>query len=154
MFESLSTKPDGIFKNCEATEADRAEYPRCSKRGESRPPEADVNFKVVKDFIQSVQTRAVGQEVMASLTPCPTADQDCERRDDFPYGSDEEGFTPQESPPYRSCWWGFMDAEKQRRQPNWQNILGRRKTPYLIPADVYRPAAIDQSAKAGPGTGN
>ena len=48
--------------------------------------EADVNFKVVKDFIQTVQARAIGQEVMASLTPAQQIDQDRQGGTDLPDG--------------------------------------------------------------------
>ncbi|HUL30736.1 MAG TPA: signal recognition particle receptor subunit alpha, partial [Thermodesulfobacteriota bacterium] len=70
MFENLSAKLDSIFKKLRGhgklTDQNIQEALR-----EVRIAllEADVNFKVVKDFIQQVEARAVGQEVMDSLTP-------------------------------------------------------------------------------------
>ena len=70
MFESLSAKLDSIFKRLKGhgklTEQNIQE---AMKEVRMALLEADVNFKVVKDFIQSVQERAIGQEVMDSLTP-------------------------------------------------------------------------------------
>ena len=70
MFENLSTKLDSIFKKLRGhgklTEENIQE---ALKEVRMALLEADVNFKVVKDFIQQVQGRAVGQEVMGSLTP-------------------------------------------------------------------------------------
>ena len=70
MFENLSTKLDSIFKKLRGhgklTEQNVQE---ALKEVRIALLEADVNFKVVKDFIQQVQGRAIGQEVMASLTP-------------------------------------------------------------------------------------
>lgn len=69
-FESLSDKLQNVFKKLRGkgvlTEKDIKEALREVKLALL---EADVNFKVVKDFIKSVQERAVGQEVMSSLTP-------------------------------------------------------------------------------------
>jgi signal recognition particle subunit SRP54 len=70
MFENLSAKLDTIFKNLRGhgklTEQNIQE---ALKEVRIALLEADVNFKVVKDFIQQVQGRAIGQEVMGSLTP-------------------------------------------------------------------------------------
>ncbi|MDP3015517.1 MAG: signal recognition particle receptor subunit alpha, partial [Deltaproteobacteria bacterium] len=69
MFESLSSKLDGVFKKLRGhgklTEQNIQE---ALKEVSVALLEADVNFKVVKDFVLSVQGRAVGQEGMASLT--------------------------------------------------------------------------------------
>ena len=97
MFESLTTKLDGIFKKLRGhgklTEENIQE---ALKEVRIALLEADVNFKVVKDFIQSVQERAIGQEVMASLTPAQqlikivkeemTSLMGSERRGDSPFG--------------------------------------------------------------------
>ncbi len=69
-FESLSEKLQNVFKNLRnkgrLTEAD---VKAALKEVKMALLEADVNFKVVKQFIKSVQERAVGQDVMNSLTP-------------------------------------------------------------------------------------
>ena len=69
-FESLSEKLQNVFKNLRnkgrLTEAD---VKAALKEVKMALLEADVNFKVVKQFIKSVQERAIGQDVMNSLTP-------------------------------------------------------------------------------------
>ena len=69
-FDSLSDKLQNIFKNLKSkgrlTEAD---VKSALKEVKMALLEADVNFKVVKNFISSVQERAIGQDVMNSLTP-------------------------------------------------------------------------------------
>src|SRR4030043_1280527 len=70
MFDNLSSKLDGVFKKLRGhgklTEQNIQE---ALKEVRIALLEGDVNFKVVKDFIQSVEGRAIGQEVMDSLTP-------------------------------------------------------------------------------------
>ena len=84
MFENLSTKLDPIFKKLRGhgklTEENIQE---ALKEVRIALLEADVNFKVVKDFIQSVQSRAIGQEVHGQPHAGPAADQDRQRRDDL-----------------------------------------------------------------------
>ena len=69
-FESLTDKLQNVFKNLRSkgrlTEADVKQALREVKMALL---EADVNFKVVKNFVKTVQERAVGQDVMNSLTP-------------------------------------------------------------------------------------
>ena len=69
-FDSLSEKLQNVFKNLRSkgrlTEAD---VKVALKEVKMALLEADVNFKVVKSFVASVQERAVGQDVMSSLTP-------------------------------------------------------------------------------------
>ncbi len=100
MFESLTTKLDGIFKKLRGhgklTEENIQEALR-----EVRVAllEADVNFKVVKDFIQSVQSRAIGQEVMASLTPAQQLVKIVKEEMTTLLGSEEGGIHLSGSPP-------------------------------------------------------
>ena len=81
-FESLSEKLQGVFKNLRSkgrlTEDDVKAAMREVKRALL---EADVNFKVVKTFIKSVQERAVGQDVSEWFESGTDGDQDRKRRD-------------------------------------------------------------------------
>src|SRR5215208_8165295 len=74
MFESLSDRLQGVFQRIgnrgRLTEKDVDEAMREVRRALL---EADVNFKVVKDFVAAVRERAVGQDVLKSLTPAQTA---------------------------------------------------------------------------------
>ena len=70
MFENLSTKLDSIFKKLRGHgKLSEQNIQDALKEVRIALLEADVNFKVVKDFVQHVQGRAVGQEVLGSLTP-------------------------------------------------------------------------------------
>ena len=78
-FDSLSEKLQNVFKNLRSkgrlTEAD---VKTALKEVKMALLEADVNFKVVKQFVKDVEERAVGQDVMNGLNP---GHQDCKRRD-------------------------------------------------------------------------
>ena len=69
-FESLSDKLQNIFKNLRGKgKLSEADVKAALKEVKMALLEADVNFKVVKKFVKSVEERAIGQEVMTSLTP-------------------------------------------------------------------------------------
>lgn len=80
-FESLTDKLQNVFKNLRKkgrlTEAD---VKAALKEVKMALLEADVSFKVVKQFMKSVQERAVGADVMSGLNPGQMGDQDCKRR--------------------------------------------------------------------------
>ena len=69
-FDSLSDKLQNIFKNLRGKgRLSEADVKAALKEVKMALLEADVNFKVVKNFIKSVEERAIGQDVMSSLTP-------------------------------------------------------------------------------------
>src|SRR5690606_21500733 len=69
-FDSLSEKLQNVFKNLRGKgRLSEADVSTALKEVKMALLEADVNFKVVKNFIKTVQERAVGQDVMSSLTP-------------------------------------------------------------------------------------
>ena len=80
-FEGLSEKLNAVFKRLKGKGKLSEEDIKVAMR-EVRLAllEADVNYKVVKDFVKSVSERAVGAEVLESLTPRPAGHQDCPRR--------------------------------------------------------------------------
>ena len=151
MFESLTTKLDGIFKRLRGhgrlTEENIQE---ALKEVRVALLEADVNFKVVKDFIQSVQGRAVGQEVMASLTPAQQLIKIVKEEMNNLLGSEEGGIHLSGSLPVPIMLVGLHGCGKTTTAAKLARYFKeRKKRPYLIPADVYRPAAIDQLQKLG-----
>jgi signal recognition particle subunit SRP54 len=151
MFENLTTKLDGIFKRLRGhgklTEENIQE---ALKEVRVALLEADVNFKVVKDFIQSVQGRAVGQEVMASLTPAQQLVKIVKEEMNSLLGSEEGGIHLSGSPPVPIMLVGLHGCGKTTTAAKLARYFKeRKKRPYLIPADVYRPAAIDQLQKLG-----
>jgi len=88
--------------------------------------EADVNFKVVKDFIQQVQGRAVGQEVMGSLTPAQQMIKIVKEEMTAMIGGRSRKFSFREAPPFQSCWWVSTAAERRPPRVNWPGIFRRR----------------------------
>jgi signal recognition particle subunit SRP54 len=112
--------------------------------------EADVNFKVVKDFIQSIEQRAIGQEVMASLTPAQQLIKIVKDELTSLMGDGEQKIHLSGSPPVPIMLVGLHGCGKTTTAAKLARyFLERKKRPYLIPADVYRPAAIEQLQKLG-----
>jgi len=112
--------------------------------------EADVNFKVVKDFIQSIQERAIGQEVMASLTPAQQLIKIVKEEMTSLMGGEEQRIHLSGSPPVPIMLVGLHGCGKTTTTAKLARYFkGKGKRPYLIPADVYRPAAIEQLQKLG-----
>ena len=151
MFENLSSKLDAIFKRLKGhgklTEQNIKE---ALKEVRIALLEADVNFKVVKDFIQSVEQRAIGQEVMASLTPAQQLIKIVKDELTSLMGEGEQKIQLSGSPPVPIMLVGLHGCGKTTTAAKLARYFQeRKKRPYLIPADVYRPAAIEQLQKLG-----
>ena len=151
MFESLSSKLDGVFKKLRGhgklTEQNIQE---ALKEVKVALLEADVNFKVVKDFVQSVHGRAVGQEVMASLTPAQQLIKIVKEEMTSLMGGQEQRIQLSGSPPVPIMLVGLHGCGKTTTAAKLaRHFQGMKKRPYLVPADVYRPAAIEQLQKLG-----
>jgi signal recognition particle subunit SRP54 len=151
MFENLSAKLEGIFKRLRGhgklTEQNIQE---ALKEVRIALLEADVNFKVVKDFIQSVEKRAIGQEVMASLTPAQQLVKIVKEEVTSLMGGEEQRIHLSGSPPVPIMLVGLHGCGKTTTAAKLARYFKeRKKRPYLVPADVYRPAAIEQLQKLG-----
>jgi len=151
MFDNLSAKLDGIFKRLRGhgklTEQNIQE---ALKEVRIALLEADVNFRVVKDFIQSVEQRAIGQEVMASLTPAQQLIKIVKEEMTCLMGSEEQRIHLSGSPPVPIMLVGLHGCGKTTTVAKLARYFQERKRrPYLVPADVYRPAAIEQLQKLG-----
>jgi len=151
MFENLSDKLDGIFKRLKGhgklTEQNIQE---ALKEVRMALLEADVNFKVAKDFIQSVEQRAIGQEVMASLTPAQQLIKIVKEEMTSLMGGEEQKIHLSGSPPIPIMLVGLHGCGKTTTAAKLARYFHEmRKRPYLVPADVYRPAAIEQLQKLG-----
>lgn len=151
MFENLSTKLEGIFKRLRGhgklTEENIQE---ALKEVRIALLEADVNFKVVKDFIQSVEQRSIGQEVMASLTPAQQLIKIVKEEMTSLMGGEEQKIHLSGSPPVPIMLVGLHGCGKTTTAAKLAKYFreGKRR-PYLVPADVYRPAAIEQLQRLG-----
>ena len=107
--------------------------------------EADVNYKVVKEFVQKVKEKALGQEVLASVTPGQQLIKIVHEELIHILGSEEEGLVVRGQPGVLFMV-GLQGAGKTTSSAKLALHIRKKysKRPGLIPADVYRPAAIEQ----------
>jgi signal recognition particle subunit SRP54 len=107
--------------------------------------EADVNYKVVKDLIARIRERAVGQEVMASLTPGQQVVKIVNDELTEVMGGTFQHLDFSGRSPWTIMLVGLQGSGKTTTAGKLALYLkGQGKKPLLVPADVYRPAAIDQ----------
>ncbi len=146
-FESLSDKLQNIFKNLRSkgrlTEDD---VKAALKEVKIALLEADVSFKVVKDFIKKVQERAVGQDVMSSLTPGQMVIKIVNEELTALMGSETtELKLLSDNQITVIMMMGLQGAGKTTTTAKIAGKLkAKGKRPLLVACDVYRPAAIDQ----------
>ena len=151
MFENLSSKLDAIFKRLKGHgKLTDQNIKEALKEVRIALLEADVNFKVVKDFIQSVEQRAIGREVMASLTPAQQLIKIVKDELTSLMGEGEQKIHLSGTPPVPIMLVGLHGCGKTTTAAKLARYFQeKKKRSYLIPADVYRPAAIEQLQKLG-----
>jgi signal recognition particle subunit SRP54 len=152
MFDSLSDKLEAAFKKLRGqgimTEDNIKEALREVRLALL---EADVNFKVVKDFVENVRLKAIGTEVLTSLSP----GQQVVRivHDELVAimgGGEDNSLDLAARPPVAIMMVGLQGAGKTTTCGKLGNLLKKQKRrPLLVPADVYRPAAIEQLKTVG-----
>ncbi|MCB6992512.1 signal recognition particle protein [bacterium 210820-DFI.6.37] len=150
-FEGLSEKLQGVFKNLKGkgslTEADINEAMREVKLALL---EADVNFKVVKEFVQSVKEKALGEEVMKSLTPAQQVIKIVDRELTELMGGAGSKLTYSPRGFTVLLMVGLQGTGKTTTCGKLANYLKKNgKKPMLCACDIYRPAAIDQLEVVG-----
>lgn len=112
--------------------------------------EADVNFKVVKDFIKKVKERAIGSEVMESLTPGQHVIKIVNEELTKLMGEKEAKLEFASTPPTVILMCGLQGAGKTTTSGKLAlNLRKQNKRPLLVACDVYRPAAIKQLQVVG-----
>ncbi|QDI90545.1 signal recognition particle protein [Salicibibacter halophilus] len=113
--------------------------------------EADVNFKVVKQFVNRIKERAVGQEVMKSLTPGQQVIKVVNEELTELMGKEESKLAVADKAPTVIMMVGLQGSGKTTTAAKLANHLRKEKNrnPMLVAADVYRPAAIDQLETLG-----
>lgn len=113
--------------------------------------EADVNFKVVKDFVKKVSERAVGQDVMKSLTPGQQVIKVVQEELTELMGGEESKIAVAKRPPTVIMMVGLQGAGKTTTSGKLANLLRKKhnRKPMLVAADIYRPAAIKQLETLG-----
>lgn len=151
MFESLSDKLQNVFKRLRGkgslTEADVAEALREVRLALL---EADVNFRVVKDFIARVRERAVGQDVLESLTPAQMVIKIVDEELTAILGGAESRINFAPRPPTVIMMVGLQGSGKTTHCAKLANLLRKQgRRPLLAACDIYRPGAIKQLQVVG-----
>lgn len=112
--------------------------------------EADVNFKVVKDFINKVSERSVGQDVLESLTPGQQVVKIVHEELIELLGKEQSKVTFSPKPPTVFMMVGLQGSGKTTTSGKLASLLRKQgKSPLLVACDVYRPAAIKQLQVVG-----
>lgn len=145
-FEGLSDRLQDIFKKLRGKGKINEEDVRLAMR-EVRLAllEADVNFKVVKDFTARVSERAVGQEVMASLTPGQQIVKIVYDEMTALMGGQETKLVLSSRTPTIIMAVGLQGAGKTTTVAKLsRNLIKQGRRPLMVACDVYRPAAIKQ----------
>src|SRR5271169_3603711 len=146
MFDNLSDKLQRVFKNLRGEGRLTAENMESALR-EVRVAllEADVNFKVVKQLIEAVRTRAMGQEVLNSLTPSQQVIGIINEELIKVLGSHEAKLRFANDPPSVFLIVGLQGSGKTTSTGKLARWLSRNgHTPMMVSVDVYRPAAREQ----------
>ena len=151
MFDSLSEKLNNAFKRFRSkgklTEADVREGMREVRQALL---EADVNYKVTKDFIKTVTERAVGSEVMESLLPGQQIVKIVHEELIRLMGDANSKLVISPKPPTVVMIVGLQGSGKTTHCAKLAGMYKRQgKRPLLVACDVYRPAAIDQLKVVG-----
>jgi signal recognition particle subunit SRP54 len=152
MFDNLSDKLESVFKKLRGQGVMTEDNIKDALR-EVRLAllEADVNFKVVKDFVENVRQKAVGTEVMQSLAPGQQVIRIVhDELVNLMGGDQDNSLDLAAKPPVALMLVGLQGAGKTTTCGKLGNWLRKQKRrPLLVPADVYRPAAIEQLKTVG-----
>ncbi len=150
-FESLSNKLQEVFKQLKSkgklTESD---VKNAMREVKIALLEADVNFKIVKQFIKKVTERAVGAEVLEGLNPGQQVVKIVNEELVDLMGTTQSKLTFTSHPPTVYMMVGLQGAGKTTSSGKLAGLLRKQgKNPLLVACDVYRPAAIKQLQVVG-----
>ncbi|MDD2627718.1 MAG: signal recognition particle protein [Clostridia bacterium] len=155
MFDNLSDKLQNIVKKIKGqTRINESSLKEMMREVKLALLEADVNFKVVKEFISRIEEKALGSDVMDSLTPGQqivkiVRDELCEI-----LGGTETKLNVSPNPPTVIMLVGLQGSGKTTLSGKLANYLRKQgKKPLLVACDVYRPAAISQLKTLGASLG-
>ena len=150
-FEGLSEKLNAVFKRLKG-KGKLNEYDIKVAMREVRLAllEADVNYKVVKDFVKSVSERAVGAEVLESLTPAQQVIKIVHEELIRLMGSENARIQFPAHPPCVVMMVGLQGSGKTTHSAKLAKYFkGQGHRPLLVACDIYRPAAIEQLKVVG-----
>jgi len=151
MFDNLSDRLNAVFKKLKGhgklTEKNIEEG---LKEVRMALLEADVHYKVAKNFVADIKKRALGQEVMESLTPGQQVIKIVNQELTELMGGRLEELNLSGSHPASIMLVGLQGSGKTTTAGKLAVYLRKQgRKPYLVPADIYRPAAIEQLTKLG-----
>ncbi|HAV22483.1 MAG: signal recognition particle protein [Ignavibacteria bacterium RIFCSPLOWO2_02_FULL_55_14] len=151
MFENLSQKLEAVFRKLRGQGRLTPENIDESLREVRRALlDADVNFLVVRDFIEEVRKRALGQEVLSSVTPGQLIVKIIHDEMVRLLGSVRADIVHSQNPPTVILVAGLQGSGKTTFSAKLARLLASKgNLPLLVAVDVYRPAAIDQLEALG-----
>ena len=150
-FESLTEKLSATFKRLRGKgRLSEADVKQAMKEIKMALLEADVNFKVVKNFVATVSERAVGADVMESLTPAQMIVKIVNEELTALMGSGDSKLAISSTPPTVVILVGLQGAGKTTNGAKLAGLMKKQgKRPLLAACDIYRPAAIQQLEVVG-----
>lgn len=151
MFESLSDKLDVTFKKLRGqTRLTEGNVKDALREVRLTLLEADVNFLVVKQFVKALRERSMGSEVLESLTPAQQFIKIVNEEMVTLMGGSAVGLDLAAAPPVVVMMVGLQGSGKTTSSGKLALSLKKQKRkPFLVPVDVYRPAAIEQLQSLG-----
>ena len=150
-FESLTEKLSATFKRLRGKgRLSEADVKQAMKEIKMALLEADVNFKVVKNFVATVSERAVGADVMESLTPAQMIVKIVNEELTALMGSGDSKLAISSTPPTVVMLVGLQGAGKTTNGAKLAGLMKKQgKRPLLAACDIYRPAASQQLEVVG-----
>ncbi len=150
-FEGLSSKLQGVIGKLRGkTRITEDDVKEISREIKLALLEADVNYKVVKDFTNSISEKAVGQDVIKSITPGQQVVKIVHDELVKLLGSEDDNLKMSPNPPTIIMLVGLQGSGKTTMAGKLANFLRKQgRKPLLVACDVYRPAAIEQLKVVG-----
>jgi signal recognition particle subunit SRP54 len=151
MFESLSEKLSRTFKKLRGQgKLTEKNIQEALKEVRMALLEADVNYKVVKKFVEDIRQSAMGQEVLDSLSPGQQVIKIVNQELIRLMGGSRQDLNLTGRTPFALMLVGLQGSGKTTTAGKLALHLRKKgRNPYLVPADIYRPAAIEQLQKLG-----
>jgi len=146
VFSGLAEKLQGTFKKLKGKgKLSETDVKQAMREVRLALLEADVNYKVVKNFVSKVQERAVGQEVFQSLTPGQQVIKIVNDELTQLMGGTQSSINLSSKPPTVVMMVGLQGAGKTTSAGKLAKVMKKQgRRPLLVAGDIYRPAAIKQ----------
>jgi signal recognition particle subunit SRP54 len=146
MFENLSNKLQKIVRDLTGQgRVSERHIEECTREIRNALLDADVHFRIAKEFVERVKLRALGQEVMQSLTPGQQVVKVVRDELITLLGGEQTELNFSKQPPSAYLMVGLQGSGKTTTTAKLGRWLGNNNhTPLLVSVDVYRPAAVEQ----------